>query len=404
MKNIKYGVKFFRKHAFAYLLMILQLAFLIIAENTLIANRNSRDILYSPYEDILQKDGFYYFQCDRSGILDDEGYQIKSSDERLAEIVSSLKGSNKLYCMYYADIPLESGESIRVNILEDEIYNDLRLPLESGKIQKGKCIITSNDLGLNVGDTIEPAGKSVEISGVLTYNTYIPRYNQMSESMSADDLYKTYSSTVKSYSDGVNFAAEAVAPKSLFQEKIDASDVNIYRTDYLLITFDEKMSAEDMQYNKKVLEESNQNEAESGWAVSLSQINEKSRAILSEDFDKMLPIVVCIIAVILIGVVCSSAIITAKQLRRFAVLYITGASPLDCVKISCVTAFISSAIAAAAALALMKLGIADSFANETGFTWGMNNTAATICTVVFAIAAFAVIPAIVISRKKFDRD
>lgn len=58
MKNIKYGVKFFRKHAFAYLLMILQLAFLIIAENTLIANRNSRDILYSPYEDILQKTVF----------------------------------------------------------------------------------------------------------------------------------------------------------------------------------------------------------------------------------------------------------------------------------------------------------------------------------------------------------
>lgn len=118
----------------------------------------------------------------------------------------------------------------------------------------------------------------------------------------------------------------------------------------------------------------------------------------------MLPIVACIIAVILIGVVCSSAIITAKQLRRFAVLYITGASPFDCVKISCVTAFTSSAIAATAALALMKLGIADTFANETGFTWGMNNTVTTICTVVFAIAAFAVIPAIVISRKKFDRD
>lgn len=403
MKNIKYGVKFFRKHAFAYLLMILQLAFLIIAENTLIANRNSRDILYSPYEDILEKDGFYYMQCDCSGILDDEGYITKSSDERLDEIVSSLKGSNKLYCMYYADVTLDSGEKIRVNILEDEIFNKLRLPLESGKIQKGKCIITANDLRFKEGDTLEPAGKSVEISGVLTDNTYIPNYNKITESMSADDLYKTYSSKVKSYADGVNFAAEAVAPKSLFKDLIDSGDVNVYRTDFLLVVFDEKMSAEDMAYNKKVLEQSNLNETETGWAVSTAQINEKSRALLNEDFDKMLPIVACIVAVILIGVVCSSAIITAKQLRRFSVLYITGATPFDCVKISCATAFISSAIATAAALALMKLGIADSFANETGFTWGMNNTVATICTVVFAIAAFAVIPMIVISRKKFDR-
>lgn len=328
---------------------------------------------------------------------------IKSSDERLAEIVSSLKGSNKLYCTYYADVALESGEKIRVHILEDEIYNGLRLPLQSGKIQKGKCIITSNDLGLSEGSTLQPAGKEVEISGVLTTTTYLPDFGKMSDSMSADDFYLPYSSVVKRVADGTKFDAEAIAPKSLFKELIDAHDTNIYRTDYMLITFDEKMSAEDMEYNKKVLEESNLNETEPGWAVSTAQINEKSRAILNEDFDKMLPIVACIIAVILIGVVCSSAIITAKQLRRFAVLYITGASPLDCVKISCVTAFISSAIAAAAALTLMKLGIADTFANETGFTWGLNNTVATVCTVVFAIAAFAVIPAIVISRKKFDR-
>lgn len=255
MKNIKYGVKFFRKHAFAYLLMILQLAFLIIAENTLIANRNSRDILYSPYEDILQKDGFYYFQSDRSGLTDDEGNMIKSSDERLAEIVSSLKGSNKLYCTYYADAALESGENIRVHILEDEIYNALRLPLQSGKIQKGKCIITSNDLGLSEGSILEPAGKSVEISGVLTTNTYLPDFGKMSGSMSADDFYLPYSSVVKRVADGTKFDAEAIAPKSLFKELIDAHDVNIYRTDYMLITFDEKMSAEDMEYNKKVLEE-----------------------------------------------------------------------------------------------------------------------------------------------------
>lgn len=408
IKYFKYGLLFFRKHYVTYLLMIFQLAFLLIAENVLISNLNSRDVLYTPYENIISKDGYYYYQNDAGGIWDENGDTIKTADDVLSETLSKLRGDYSLYTYYYTSMLGGEESALRINIVEDEIYYGLMLPLKNGahSTEKNTCMITANDIGITVGDTLDFENVSLAVTGVLTDTTYIPDYRSISREMSVQDLYEVYSSDSKSYAD-VDMgdstitleSAEVIAPKSAFEELINGGSNGIFRSSMMIIAFDEPQSQEDRAYNESILASTESRDP--GWFVKLEQIQEKGLIYRNEDFNKMLPIVVCIIVVIFIGIICSSAIISARQLRKYAILYIVGAKSSDCIIISCVTAFISSVISLAIALLVLILGIANSFANELGFVWGANNVVAVAATVVFTIISFGVIPSGILRKKRF---
>lgn len=406
MKYIKYGLLFFRKHTFTYILMILQLAFLLVAENILIASLNSRDVLYAPYENIISKDGYYFLQpYSAGGIWDENDNNIKSADEVLEETLSKLRGDYRLYCYYHCT--LNNGD-IRVRIIDDDIYNNLMLPLDSGyhSNKKNACLITKNDIGLKRGDTLNVHGVKLEISGVLTDKTYLPDYTMIGIDMSVLDLYLPYSFS-KDFDDdssgGLNSnymdCTEVIAPLSAFEDSIREGNINIFRSPSMLIAFDKPLSEEDRIYNEAVLIDADCEEP--GWLINFDQLQRKGLIYRNEDFNKMLPVVCCMVVIILIGVICSSAIISARQLNKHAVLYINGATPFDSLIISCVTAGISSVIAVMIALPLMFFGVANSFANDLGFVWGANNILAIIATVAFTLVSFSIIPAVVIYRKRY---
>ncbi len=394
---IKYSLLFFAKHSGLYILMILQLAFLLLAENILIANLNSRDVLYAPYEKIISHDGYYFMQPYASGgISDENGDTIKTSDEILQETLSKLKGSYKLYCFYHGTI---EDEGINIRVIDDTVFSVLSLPLEEGKHSKNACLVTKNNIGLKAGDEVDVDGVKIKISGVLSDKTYLPDYSLIDAEMSVEQLYQAYSFSKDFESDDSEDTqymeyTEIIAPYSLLKESIENGV--LYRSGKMLIAFDEPLSPQDRAYNEQVLTAADCDEP--GWLISFEQIRRKGEIYRSEDFYKMLPIVACILVVIIVGVVCSSAMISARQMKKFRVLYINGATSADCLMISCLTALLSSIIALALAAAVLKIGIANSFANDLGFVMGMNNVFATAAVIAFAVAAFAVIPAIVISR------
>ena len=400
---IKYSLLFFAKHSGLYILMILQLAFLLLAENILIANLNSRDVLYAPYEKIISHDGYYFMQPYASGgISDENGDTIKTSDEILLETLSQLKGSYKLYCFYHGTL---EDRGINIRVIDDTVFSALSLPLEEGKHSKNACLVTKNNIGLEAGDEVDVDGVKIKISGVLSDKTYLPDYSLIDAEMSVEQLYQAYSFSKDLESDDSEDTqymeyTEIIAPYSLLKESIENGA--LYRSGKMLIAFDEPLSQSDKAYNEQVLTAADCDEP--GWLISFEQIRRKGEIYRSEDFYKMLPIVACILVVIIVGVVCSSAMISARQMKKFRVLYINGATSADCLMVSCLTALLSSIIALALAAAVLKLGIANSFANDLGFVIGANNVFATAAVIAFAVAAFAVIPAIVISRKKFDRD
>lgn len=393
---IKYSLLFFAKHSGLYILMILQLAFLLLAENILIANLNSRDVLYAPYENIISHDGYYFMQPYASdGIRDENGDMIKTNDEILQETLAKLKGSYKLYCFYHGTL---EDEGINIRVIDDTVFAALSLPLEDGVHSKNACLVTKNNIGLKAGDEADIDGVKIKISGVLSDKTYLPDYSLIDAEMSVEQLYQAYSFSKDFESDESQYMeyTEIIAPYSLLKESIENGV--LYRSGKMLIAFDKPLSQSDKAYNEQVLTAADCDEP--GWLISFEQIRRKGENYRSEDFYKMLPIVACILVVIIVGVVCSSAMISARQMKKFRVLYINGATSADCLMISCLTALVSSIIALALAAAVLKLGIANSFANELGFVIGVNNVFATAAVIVFAVAAFGVVPSVILRKKR----
>lgn len=398
---IKYSLLFFAKHTGLYILMILQLAFLLLAENILIANLNSRDVLYAPYENIISHDGYYFMQPYASdGIRDENGDMIKTNDEILQETLAKLKGSYKLYCFYHGAL---EDKGINIRVIDDTVFSALSLPLEDGRHSKNACLVTKNNIGLKAGDEIDVDGVKIKISGVLSDKTYLPDYSLIDAEMSVEQLYQAYSFSKDFADDNTDDMqymeyTEIIAPYSLFKESIENKSTMLYRSGKMLIAFDEPLSQSDKAYNEQVLTAADCDEP--GWLISFEQIRRKGEIYRSEDFYKMLPIVACILVVIIVGVVCSSAMISARQMKKFRVLYINGATSADCLIISCLTALVSSIIALALAAAVLKLGIANSFANELGFVIGANNVFATAAVIAFAVLSFGVVPSVILRKKR----
>ncbi len=393
---IKYSLMFFAKHARLYILMILQLAFLLLAENILIANLNSRDVLYAPYENIISHDGYYFMQPYASGgISDENGDTIKTNDDILQETLAKLKGSYKLYCFYHGTL---EDKGINIRVIDDTVFNALSLPLEEGKHSKNACLVTKNNIGIKAGDEVDVDGVKIKISGVLSDKTYLPDYSMIDAEMSVEQLYQAYSFSKDFGGDDTQYMeyTEIIAPFSLLKECIENGV--LYRSGKMLIAFDEPLSPQDRAYNEQVLTAANCDEP--GWLISFEQIRRKGEIYRSEDFYKMLPIVACILVVTIVGVVCSSAMISARQMKKFKALYLSGATSLDCLMISCLTALVSSIAALALAAAVLKIGIANSFANELGFVIGANNVFATAAVIAFAVLSFGAVPSVILRKKR----
>ena len=81
-------------------------------------------------------------------------------------------------------------------------------------------------------------------------------------------------------------------------------------------------------------------------------------------------------------------------------LYINGATAFDCLLISCLTALVSSLASLAIAVAVLKLGIANSFANDLGFVIGANNILATAATISFAVLSFGAVPSVILRKNR----
>lgn len=400
MEYLNYSFLFFRKHIRIYMLMILQLAFLLLAENILIANLNSRDVLYKPYENIISHDGYYFMQPYASdGIRDENGDTVKSNDVILQETLSKLKGSYRLYCFYHGTL---ENEGINIRVIDDDIYNALMMPLEEGKHSKNACLVTKNNMGLKAGDEVDVDGVKIKISGVLTDKTYLPDYSLIDVEMSIEQLYQAYSFSKDFESDESDMQymeyTEIIAPFSIFKDSIENGSTMLYRSGKMLIAFDKPLSPQDRAYNEQVLTAADCDEP--GWLISFEQIRCKGQVYRSENFYKMLPIVACILVVIIVGVVCSSAMISVQQMKKFRVLYINGATAFDCLLISCLTALVSSLASLAIAVAVLKLGIANSFANDLGFVIGANNILATAATISFAVLSFGAVPSVILRKNR----
>lgn len=399
MKFIKYGFSSFSKHILTNILIIFQLTFLFVGFNVVIGNYNSRDILYHPYEEIIKNDGYYWFYFPDEHMFDsDTGEYIKSYDECLDDTLSEIKGEYAIYQMrdtYVNILPKgddEKYKSIRIVFVDDRIYDRFNLPLVEGKWKKSDSekpygVIIKNTHNYGVGDTFDFMGTEITISGVLTNPTYLPSFNGTSD---FENGVTMFFNAMKSESALYDYVIMPMA--SLSEEMYQ------YTTESgtLLIEFKNSLSKEDKEHNENVL----LNSCAMSNIWDFKEIEEKTLIYMKEDFNKTMPLIVCMWIISVVGLVCSSAITTLKLLRSYAVYYMCGAKWNDCLIINIISSLVTVIISAGLTYIILTLGLVNGYAQEAGFVFKLNNVIYTAGLAILMIALSIIVPAIMLKHKQ----
>ena len=362
------------------LLMILEMIVVFVGVNLIIGSYNNRNMLYKPYSDILSNTGWYI---------------VSDYDENTGEPLSSqMKGKLDFIKMYsYSSLITLNGRNVPVNITicPDEILNNMKLPVNSGKWQIDSpkdivCIAAPNNFDISSGDELKlPLANSVKISGILTDPCYIPCFLQWSTSQGIENFYRKYS--LKYYSPEESL--------ELFMSFSEFSETGIEtdNTNKSFIAYDVNPTAENTTYNEELLKNNYQ------CGIRLSKIKERTENSINDILKKFIPIAVCTFVVIMIGFMSSTAINTLQQMKNYGTMFLCGMNWNDCIKILFAynaLIMISSVSITSVIFGIFKLMNLSAY---LGLSFGMNNIVITAIIILIIILLNLIILSAVVRRK-----
>lgn len=363
------------------LLMILEMIVVFVGVNLIIGSYNNRNMLYKPYSDILSNTGWYI---------------VSDYDENTGEPLSSqMKGKLDFIKMYsYSSLITLNGRNVPVNIIicPDEILNNMKLPVNSGKWQIDSpkdivCIAAPNNFDISSGDELKlPLANSVKISGILTDPCYIPCFLQWSTSQGIENFYRKYS--LKYYSPEEE-CLELFMSFSEFSE----TGIETDNTNKSFIAYDVNPTAENTTYNEELLKNNYQ------CGIRLSKIKERTENSINDILKKFIPIAVCTFVVIMIGFMSSTAINTLQQMKNYGTMFLCGMNWNDCIKILFAynaLIMISSVSITSIIFGIFKLMNLSAY---LGLSFGMNNIVITAIIIFIIILLNLIILSAVVRRK-----
>ena len=127
--------------------MIVEILVILLGVNIIVGGYNNRNMLYKPYYDLLNNYTGWYVAFD--------------TDENTGELLTNeMKGDLEEIRMYEFSGNIEfAGQQadIKINICPDEIMDNLKMSVYSGKWEtslsdKTVCIAAPNTFGLKAGD------------------------------------------------------------------------------------------------------------------------------------------------------------------------------------------------------------------------------------------------------------
>jgi ABC-type antimicrobial peptide transport system permease subunit len=361
-------------------MLILQLTILISAINFILASYNSRDILYEPYEDLINKQGFLLFEKDYQ-TQDEINKDYWHTHYEFAEnVLPKLKGDIEIYFQqeYHGD-----GSNVnpfKIVIVPDEVYDKFKLPLTNGNYDS--AVIVPNKYGLTVGDKIG----GIEISGILTDPTYIPGLTSFDVDI---DVRIFYHNTALSFSDDTIYV---ITSKSEF-EKTGIEDSKLSREPAIFAYYTTPVSEEIYKENKKIILENNIR------CVELSEFKEQTDNYMNENLFKYIPLIILVFVVSMIGLVGTTAINVLSQLKNYAVFFLCGARWKKCVKICIYNVGIKLFAATLISVLLFTVAYLTGMFETYGLVLNMVNVIITLGTVVIAVFLSIIIPYLIILKK-----
>lgn len=348
MGYVKFAALSIKKNAAAFVLVIFELAALLLTVNFAVSTVIDRRMLNVPFGKILKGNTIYAADLNYIEKHMEHGLNHRQSRQvMLDEIV----GNYKIY-----DVLSYNGEGETIISVSDEIYSRLKMPLVSGSYKTAVGTVGTAPGEHSV--TVNGRTLSLSISGNLTANTFIPTMNAFGSSgLTTKDIFDSSSNR----SNIIVTSRSAIAG---FENDFTVS-IGFFIT--LESNFEENFSAL----------------SRSGGAVLGTDMLKNSNAAVGEDILSLLPIMLCVLFIVIIGMVSISVIISDQNEYRNGVMWLCGYSKKQVLMahaVNILIILIASAAVGAAALGALKLA-----KNEFALT--MNLTLANLIISIILCAA-----------------
>lgn len=362
MNSIKLFLLSFLRNIFSYILIILEVAALIVAENYMICALLERAMLNAAYYPLLGENSAYVV---------DMGWMFGGDtfDESRKNALKNITQNYKVYdTLFYED------SKIKIISVSDEVYKKLALPLSAGSygdIESGAVGTVNTRMGKNSVTFNDGSSMSINVCGLLTNMTYLPGANKISSS--GTTVSDFYSVSVDTETNTILTSRSAIKG---YEEKL------VYDHGFIIEFTDGADEGIKALRKNKVM------------VTPAKEIIDNSNAALAADRNRFLPLIIAIGIVVIVGIICISVITFKENERRNGVLWICGYSRFGIIGVHSIGIALITIMSAVISLA--AFGVMRSSGSElvAGITLSFGNFIATIITCLALTLFSALVPAI----------
>ena len=354
-----------RKNKLTFILIILEIASLLLTVNLLVSTIYDRQMLDVAYRDILRNNSAFvwdvnYIQKKANGLVQDVNHSRSL-------LLDEIEGEYKVY-----DTSVMYGD-VNIIAVSDEIFDNLSLPLVSGNYNEAvsnfEC--TSGKYSYTYFNGVDEQSIDIEISGVLTANTFLP--------------------LMRSYSTGNEFTTkDFYLPSNYFDKFIITKKSSVEELESKFTT----ESGFIIQFNDKNYEKNLDILSTIAGVKKGSEIINNSQQALYKDLIDFIPVLTCVFFSVLIGTVSISIIMNSKNKYQSGILWLCGYSRRQIVYfhfVSMIVIFVVSVIIYGCAYALFSFMELELFVSTT---FSLANIITTVVICSFLLVVSMIIPMI----------
>lgn len=397
------AVRNIKKDIIVHILTALQLAAVIVIAATTVSSVLAGYKYYAPFSDILRSNGIYcdfLMMANTSPNLDPAQFIVDNELKNLFPEIENVISCNRGYSDLRDNEEHYIDASTAQILYDDEVIKRYKPELKEGRwlntSENAECVeavVTENDLGIEVGDKIKIGFDAFEMKdvfqdvlvvGKIADNTRIVGYNNSyDEGGDINSLYGTASFEIEETT--VFFmSSNYLSDNTTIIQGIFGP---------ALITFSEDCSADRIEEIRQEI---------SGYncdiSYLLSDVNKNSLSRIYSRLGDLLPIIIVLLIMIMVSGISSSALAARREMKSFAIFYITGLQWKHCGLISLIgssiLALLSVILSAAAILIIKSTAIGADI--TILFRWQTVLAAAAI--IAFFILISMIMPMIMLSR------
>lgn len=402
----------FKKNIIMNIFIVLQIAVSLVITAVMISTISIRSQYYTPFKDIFTSNGIFlkftsYPNFDTSQM---NIYDFLDNDDILNECPDA-DHVYSCHSMFGSVDSFDHGENYLLQSYDDEWIEKYQPELAEGRwltstaaSNQIEIVVSENDYGVNIGDVLSFTGYNYpdetnftgKVVGIFKDNAKIVGgnlYDNGSLNMNFNSVYYPFNHEIE--------GQIAVLASHTAIHNITNDSELMFDTDYVvqpilssvIITYPDDVSKEIIESDKeKLLQYGLAN------SITLDELNKNSVKYLLEKAEMFFPIIIILFILASVSSISSSALIARKNLKNYALYYVSGLQWKHCSIINLLHSIISLISSVVVGLVVLFIIPYTEFADSIRIIWSWYVIIAFAILILLQLIISMIMPFIIIGK------